>query len=585
MKIPTPIVQACEAFSRRYEDLEFNIDEYVMDYDANSELVVSFVEFLHTVIPDAGEYVDALAIQYTDALFLTDPKAIRRMRALFADTLSDDAQDALIEWEQRPAFFSFFTIQERICKDFFVIEDRLTGDTYRLYSPGLQTMQEERESRNLQYFSLMMDNGQCLQTSGMIHYTIYTSSDVIFLCNTLDKATFSTSGFTSLLIKHPMAMFFLDFQASFDALSHKGQAFEVYCTTVDTLRYTFYPEYWKVDNRGKVASYVLEHPSDAMRSAFPDEEFWSDIAFTGMRVFKLEKQWMVMAMNRYAFEALMAVLDLPLPEGLQPVALSLVLRMEKHQLRMPWAPFSLINNDMQAQKEEPSIDMSGFNVFFEKYSNAYNNGTPFDSALEAKKLGIDEDVAKDIIEQLQKKHANREFQVSEADAQYRIDGWPVPSPAKRSKFGNGILSSNLFLCLDTDETDSAFNALSGNQWRDAIEELGFFVFLQESFGDVFYDDNDGFFVLNSFLWIILHLREQKVLVRSIALEIFCLFPYLNEFYELDSFVEIFSEKVYSLFCRTSLCSIASRVKREERKRGMYTVQASSFLQSIIRPIP
>jgi hypothetical protein len=229
------------------------------------------------------------------------------------------------------------------------------------------------------------------------------------------------------------------------------------------------------------------------------------------------------------------------------------------------------------------MNMTALNTFFGKYTDAYNNGKPFDYVSEARKLGIDEDLAKDLIEQMQKKRISRDFQVPEAEVQYRLEGWPVPPPAKRGAFSDGILSSELFLTLDANETDDAFNALSGNQWKVEIDELGLFFFLQNAFSEEFSDD-DGVAILNTFLWILLHLSEQKVLVRSIALEIFCLFPFLDDFYEFEDFVERFSEKVYKLFCRTSLCTITQRVKREERKRGLYTVQASSFLKSIISPI-
>lgn len=582
MKIPAAIKKACDTFSRQYVALEEYFDDYIMDNESTLKLVKSFIDSLIELVSDAEAYVEALATQYADALILTNPKAISRIRSANVDTLSSELLDTLTAWEENPGFFCFFTIQERICKDFFAIEDCITGNTYKLYSPSLQDLQEKHESRNVHYLALMMNNGECLQASGTLHYTHYSSSDIDFLCNTFDATTFSSSGLTGLLLRHPTAMYYLDFQIPGNELVHNGHILAVFYISVPRLSYTFDPDYWTIDNRGKVASYSLERSSDAMHSAYPDETFWNDIAMAGMRVFKMEKHWIVLALYGQAFEALLTILGLSRDTEPVSVALSLVLHLQKHAKRLPWTPFFLLPEEGMHQESNQEMDMTALYTFFGNYSDAYNNGKPFDLVSEARKLGIDEDLAKDLIEQMQKKRESRDYQVPEAEVKYRLEGWPVPSPAERDVFGDGILSSELFLILDSDETDDAFNVLSGNQWKEEIEEMGLFFFLQDAFSEEFYDD--GVTILNTFLWILLHLSEQKVLVRSIALEIFCLFPFLNDFYEFEDFVERFSEKVYKLFCRTSLCTITHRVKREERKRGLYTVQASSFLKSIISPI-
>jgi hypothetical protein len=92
-------------------------------------------------------------------------------------------------------------------------------------------------------------------------------------------------------------------------------------------------------------------------------------------------------------------------------------------------------------------------------------------------------------------------------------------------------------------------------------------------------------MLNLLLWIVLHKRDEPVMVRSIAVEGFKLFPYLSLENDLDSFVETFSDGVIKALVATSLLKLRERPRREARRRGLYTVQATDLLSSLFSPIP
>jgi hypothetical protein len=68
------------------------------------------------------------------------------------------------------------------------------------------------------------------------------------------------------------------------------------------------------------------------------------------------------------------------------------------------------------------------------------------------------------------------------------------------------------------------------------------------------------------------------------LEAFKLFPLLHRAYEFNVYVELVSKVVFKCFIQTSLCSVAERPRGEKRTRGLYTIQASPMLRTLISPI-
>ena len=563
--------------------MEDCFDRYTFERSSNKNAVIKFTKALDNWVSDTEEYTQALVSQFADSLVLTNPKAIEQMLSSFAGELSRQLQDVLASWKESPAFYCSFTIKNKMSQDLFEIEDMLTGKTYHLYSPGVQRLQEKPESRDATYLALVMSNGECLQAIGMIHFSRLTAEDITFLCQVIGEEMFDAAGLTGVLTSHPMGLHYFDFQASTKEIKRNGHTFAIWYASFKNISYTFDQDCWIHDNRGKVAAYTLESASDAMRAVSSDVSLWENLSYAGMRVFKLDGEWIVMAQHREAFDVLVRLLCLKEPEKVTRVALSLALHLERTEARLPWASFTLIPRREMKPVQDENDSSEAWNAFFGKFVEAYNNGKSFDYKKEALQLRIDHEMAKDFIEQFEKKRDFPSYEVSEEDAQYRLEGWPVPPPAKRDQFLDGVIDSNLFLLQDTWETDDAFNELSGNRWKDEIDELGLFGFMEDAFIEAFEAD-DGYTVCTIFLWILLHMSEQKILVRSIALETFLLFPYLQASYDLDAFVKILGELVYNLFCRTSLCNITQRVKREEREGGLYTVQASSFLRSIITPI-
>jgi len=582
MKTPKHLVETCNTFIEHYDALEEYFDRYLFERPSNKNAVIKFINALDDWLSDTEEYIQALISQFSDSLVLTNPKAIGQMLSMFTDELSKELQDVLSFWKERPAFYCSFTIKKNLSKDLFEIEDILTGDTYHLYSPEIQSLQEKQDSRDATYLALVMSNGECLQAMGMLHFNRLNAEDITFLCHVIDKATFDVAGLTGVLTSHPMGLYYFDFQAPTQEIEYKGHTLAIWYASFKKVTYTFDQHFWIHDNRGKVASYTLANASDAMRAVSSNDSLWEDLSYAGMRVFKLNGEWIVLAQYREAFDVLVHLLGLEEPEKVARVTLSLALHLERNETGLPWSPFTLIPwREMKPMQDEDEME-EAWNTFFGEFVEAYNNGKPFDYKKEALQLRIDHEMAKDFIEQFEKKRDFPSYEVSEEDAQYRLKDWPVPSPAKRNQFLDGMIDSNLFLLQDTWDTEDAFNELSSNQWKNEIEELGLFGFIEDAFIEAFETD-EGYVALNVFFWILLHMSEQKILVRSIALETFCLFPYLQATYDFDAFVKILGPLIYDLFCRTSLCRITHRVKREERERGLYTVQASSFLLSIIRP--
>lgn len=110
--------------------------------------------------------------------YLKDPKILKL----------SDSEYKYLEWHSRhPWRFSFAIIIGNPAPKFFKMQDLLTGETYLLFSPGIQETCEEYIPRLC--FNLISYNGHCWQTFGMVLCAKgYTIDDIFFLAELIDSS-------------------------------------------------------------------------------------------------------------------------------------------------------------------------------------------------------------------------------------------------------------------------------------------------------------------------------------------------------------------------------------------------------------
>lgn len=120
------------------------------------------------------------------------------------------------------------------------------------------------------------------------------------------------------------------------------------------------------------------------------------------------------------------------------------------------------------------------------------------------------------------------------------------------------------------------------RYERIIEVEDLVMALEEGFVDIFEDDEVGHFSLNMLLLITLSSNKPR-LVRSLALEIYKIYPRLNKLFDFDRYVELFSQAVISHLVLMRLYSVDSRPRGEVRTRGLYTIQTTAPLRVLIKP--
>jgi hypothetical protein len=568
-------------YSTQFASIAKLLEPYLASDAQIQKTLRSLSSFLGKKMPDRDDYRETIIQQYLLHSGLSHPNMLSRLLDERQASLGDPTKEVLAYWVSHPAFYAFFTITKTFSDDMFEIHDLVTKEHHLLLSPALRTMQKRGESRNVTYLALLLDNGECLQTAGMLHYNHLVGDDIAYFARTVDAAQFTDGGLDAVLHSHPQALYVLDQLSNIPAIQNNQSEMRLHTAEVKTVSYTFDPAYWDTDKRGDVACYILREASSAMQQKLGSSPVWQELGMANLRVFKLRDRWMLAAFSKEAFHVLVSLMGFPSLQTQQAVNLALVFFLEKEGYRAPWFPITFVPEKPQ---EEPA-DMKSLNAFMQEFQQAYNTGKTFDVERAAAKHGIGVETARQIMESLQKTVQKRDFVVPEQEKVYERADWPVPPPSLRRSFSNDLYESGLFFIQESDAIENTFNALSGNLFVKEVEQLGIIGFMEETFEDVFEDESLAYLSLNTCLWILLHLRDTPVLVRSLALETMRLFPLLAEDFTVDSYAELLSEAVFTVFCRSGLCAIPARPKAEVRRRALYTIQPSLLLQTIfvVRP--
>ncbi len=217
-----------------------------------------------------------------------------------------------------------------------------------------------------------------------------------------------------------------------------------------------------------------------------------------------------------------------------------------------------------------------------------NTGKLFGAQAYSKKSGMLLKNVENIIESLQNTFANTisTYKVEPGDTQYELSGWPVPPPTRRQLFADSIVGSDLFDFDEGPNTLSAFDALTGGQYKQEIFAVGLQEFLEEIFFDYFQDYAFTCMLENSFCWILFHKGREWLPVRSYAIEILKLFPNpIGKAYpDAESFIEDFSIFTKKLLCSRGICSLKARPKAAEVTTGLYLIKGSDAFYSLVQGV-
>lgn len=155
----------------------------------------------------------------------------------YSDELTDSDLDFLKTFQQNSWYLSLFSVKERITKDLFVIYDFWKDGEYLIKSSSLEELFNEGKTL---FFSLVFDNGECLQSYGVLNYFQgLVPEDFETFAKLANPKLYEQKGFRYVLNHEMVAFFLLYAYAEMPALGSGGEriyfhASRIKCKGFDT---------------------------------------------------------------------------------------------------------------------------------------------------------------------------------------------------------------------------------------------------------------------------------------------------------------------------------------------------------------
>ncbi len=589
----TDIKKLCVTYNTGFKE----VDSLIMDWGRENKSLQKDIRTLMAYNNDArypAGYGGMSTGNYLLSLILTDSKAIQKLAKDHGPVLRSKGKEVLSYWSEHPGFWCYFSVKEKLEGDFVTIRDLLSGEEHLLYSPGICDMQKTPESRGKHYLCLMLGNGECLQTVGILRYNSLSVSDFLFYCHLFEPE----ANLSSMINKHYTKFFLLDEISTTPVLMHRGeqvlytwQTFTLEHFSIDTLG-----GQWIIKEKGDETSYSLEEPDPSMMDVPYGELLESDFPSMGFTLYRNTRTGS-MAINTNAllsYSIITALLQRSYPELSLPhepdVAISMVLfsLLDRMDVDLPRSTFKAIMEHEETSKESESSDMTRVNKFLQAYMQAKNTGKSFDAQAYSKKSDMSLDEIESIIESLQgvlQKNAP-DYEVPPEDKTFELTGWPVPPPARRGFFADSLERTDLFVFDQGPNTLTAFDSLTGGLYKDEIFRVGVLEFIERLFGDTFEEYDFVCTLANTFFWILFHKGRQWLPARSYAIEALKLFPYpIGQRYpEAEDFIEDFSSFIKKSLCTRGICSLKTRPKAAEVKKGTFLIKGSDAFYSLVEGV-
>ena len=585
MMLPNDVMERCRLVSQTWSDILTAMESRL---EAHPEFEPDLESLLER-LPERKDYQDNLGDQYCNSRTLGDARFLTRV--LDDPSLDDTVRAILTEWVDKPAFYAAFTITGRKGDNLYEIEDLEHEKHSMLYSPGLQKLQNRRESRAATYVALLVDNGLCLQTASMFHYNRLEKKDFDFLGFVVDAPLYAASGLDGLLKAHPKLFFLLFMLSEVPEPAYRSTPLVAHIAAIGPVSHHFEEPYWEILTSGEARQYIFEKASPEMVQMWGEQPFFAEPPPFNVRLFDCAGRWYLLTHTAESFRTFAAMMGYPGLVAEHRPSIVLMFFLEDLGYRLPWAPFTLLGDgdmdeETRRERDRQEEEMERMNAFMEEYVDDLNEGRSTNMTKLARRHGLTYNEATQLVEHLNKTLERHLWSVPAEEEEYQVGGrWPVPPPSMLRNFGDSLLSSRLFFVLDEKESDDRFNAETQGVWKEKVEMGGVAEVIEDLFMEVFEWDESGYSMLNLLLWIVLNKKGESVVVRSIVVEAFKLFPYLSREYDFDSFVEFFSNAVIKAGIATSLLRVKERPRGEARRRALFGVQASDLLCYLVTPIP
>jgi hypothetical protein len=200
---------------------EFLIYYAAVQYKLDRPMTEAFSAFRHVTNEFAKEWVNRLKAQYLAHQIFKSGGLIRKMLPhAELKKLSPTEMDFLEQHARQPWRFCFSIILENPAKDFFKMEDILTGEQFLLCSPGTSDINKSQATSV--WFNLIAFNGACWQSFGPIGaYKSFEPDDIFFFATELDRRIETVEDIVRNIDKNPLPYMMLLSGANLPITVHK----------------------------------------------------------------------------------------------------------------------------------------------------------------------------------------------------------------------------------------------------------------------------------------------------------------------------------------------------------------------------
>jgi len=583
----TAIQETCKTFNKGFDDLATNFMTWGSKQPRLKKSIDKLLSLDHSGLYPSG-YGDTTAGNYITAQMLVDPNSMQKLLNRKDIYFTEKARQVLTFWKEQPGFWCFFAIKEKLEDNFLTIVDLASGNEHLLYSPGLVSMQKASSTRNKHYLCLLLPNGECLQTAGILRHYSLSILDLMFYCSLFE----TEADLQTVITNHYSDFFELDTISTIPEMKHGDYDFTYTWTefTLEKFDIKGLGGTWTVKHVDSQTSYTLEEPDASMMDVPDGDLLESDFPIMGATIYRDEQTGTMALSTKFevSYRIFADLLERAYPElELEEyadiaIAMALYIYLIRTDLTLPWDTFKKV---CEAEDEEDQEESQEVTTLLQMYMETLNAGKVFDAQAYSKQSGMDLEEVQEIAGKLQNVYAKNmpSYEVKAEDKPFELSGWSVPPPRIRGRFHEDLEEAKLFDYDDGEETLKRFSALVGEAHYDDIDTFGLIDYNEGMFLSNF-DTTIAYTVMNTFFCILFYKGRQAVPVRSYAIEILKLFPYpITKIFPEDTlFIEVFSKFTKKTLCSQGICSLSKRPSSEEVLKGTYTIKGSDAFYSFVK---
>ena len=621
----TELRKYCETFKKGFDSIE----EFAKAWGhSNKPIRKAMQEIFDVYVPNgpATEYALNNAHIYMLGEIFQSQKTIRLLKAKHKKVLSSEGYQTLTILQNNPGFWCYFTIKEDLSDDFWTITDHMSGEEHLLYSKAITTMLGWKDAEYLSFLCLMLPNGQCLQTIGIIKYYRLPVRDVLFYCSLFQPEV----GLQAIQHKHFVQFSQLDTINGIipikNGIHETGVLWQPF--TLPSFASEKLGGRWVGTTVGDHHRYTLRI-LDASMLGLPNLKLFETTpsVMAGSIIKDNTTGEMILFTNTeaaYIFYSTLLNRSYPLlqlpPKPAIFINLALQVFLTITNLPVPWSKFHAILAHKGFNEQEEEQCMKEGEILRDKYkaivkdeTNSYTkdmmplflneqlpslflyasevgeiidigdqNYVDLLKLVELATTGEDEDQLGEAFDIDAIDNEDIFFIVPTKDKIFELKDCPKPDGWFGDVLYHSLSESLIFDANDVVEAQRLFSSLASEDFSLSIKKEGLYASIQALFFSHF-EREFAFPLMNALFWILFHKGRQWLPVRSYALEILKWLPSQTIRYYVDQeeFIEDLSKFIRRTLAPRGICSLKARPTSEEVKEGLFVIKATEAFTSLL----